>query len=54
LLRLGAAEGDLVNIERAVSHRVDEATEYAKAGALPTADVLEADVWSDGGAAWRN
>jgi len=54
LLRLGVAEGDLVNIERAVSLQVDEATEFAKEGTLPTAEVLETDVWSDGGAAWRN
>jgi len=33
LLRLGVAEGDLVNIQQDVARGVDEATEFAKAGA---------------------
>jgi TPP-dependent pyruvate/acetoin dehydrogenase alpha subunit len=54
LLRLGVAEGDLVNIQQEVARRVDEATEFAKAGARPSLELLMKDVWADGGSAWRN
>jgi hypothetical protein len=33
---------------------VDEATEFAKAGAQPGEHLLLKDVWADGGATWRN
>ena len=35
LLRLGVPEGDLSTIQQDVARRVDEATEFAKGGALP-------------------
>ena len=54
LLRLGVPEGDLSRIEQDVARRVDEATEFAKAGARPDPDVIMTDVWSDGGSSWRN
>ena len=54
LLRLGVAEGDLAGIQQDVARRVDEATEFAKAGARPDLDLVLKDVWADGGAAWRN
>ncbi len=54
LLRLGVAEGDLVNIQQDVARRVDEATEFAKAGTQPSLDLVMKDVWADGGSAWRN
>lgn len=54
LLRLGVPEGDLSQIEQDVARRVDEATEFAKAGARPDPSVMMTDVWSDGGSSWRN
>ena len=54
LLRLGVAEGELVGIQQEVARRVDEATEFAKAGATPDRGLIMTDVWTDGGAAWRN
>jgi pyruvate dehydrogenase E1 component alpha subunit len=54
LLRLGVAEGDLAGIQQGVARRVDEATEFAKAGAPPGLDLVMKDVWADGGSAWRN
>jgi pyruvate dehydrogenase E1 component alpha subunit len=54
LLRLGVPEADLSTIQQDVARRVDEATEFAKDGAVPGADLLMTDVWADGGSAWRN
>jgi len=54
LLRLGVPEGDLSTIQQDVARRVDEATEFAKAGAEPGLEHLMTDVWADGGSAWRN
>ena len=54
LLSEGATEAQLVQIELAVAAEVDRATEEAKAGATPGADLLMKDVWADGGSAWRN
>ncbi len=54
LLRLGADEATLGNIQVEVAAVVDEATEFAKAGVPPGEDVLLTEVWSDGGSAWRN
>ncbi len=48
-------DGDVIEtIDRESLAKVDEATEAAKASPPPTAEVLETDVWADGGAAWRN
>ena len=54
MLGLGVPEGDLAAIQQDVARRVDEATEFAKAGKPPGEEHLMADVWADGGAAWRN
>ena len=54
LLRLGVDEGELSEISQRVTQRVDDATEFAKAGAEPTEESLLSDVWADGGSAWRN
>jgi acetoin:2,6-dichlorophenolindophenol oxidoreductase subunit alpha len=54
LLRLGVPEGDLSTIQQNVASRVDEATEFAKSGAMPGEEHLLTDVWADGGSAWRN
>jgi pyruvate dehydrogenase E1 component alpha subunit len=54
LLRLGVPEADLSTIQQDVARRVDEATEFAKAGHPPGAEHLLTDLWADGGSAWRN
>ena len=54
LIEFGIAEAELTSIEDAVSRAVDEATEAAKASPVPGAEVLETEVWADGGSAWRN
>jgi acetoin:2,6-dichlorophenolindophenol oxidoreductase subunit alpha len=54
LLELGFAEETLKDLESTAMRKVDEATETAKASALPSLDVIAKDVWADGGAAWRN
>jgi pyruvate dehydrogenase E1 component alpha subunit len=54
LLRLGVPEADLSTIQQEVARQVDEATEFAKGGSEPGRDTMMADVWADGGSAWRN
>ena len=54
LLAEGASEEQLVQIEHEVAAEVDRATEEAKAGPTPGADLLMKDVWADGRSAWRN
>ncbi len=54
LLQLGFAEGTLADIESATMRKVDEATATAKASPPPALDLIDKDVWADGGSAWRN
>ena len=54
MLRLGFGEEELVAIQQDVARRVDEATEFAKAGSPPSPELAMTDVWADGGAQWRN
>ena len=54
LVRLGYAEFDLRAIEQDTQRRVDEATEAAKASPAPPLELIEKDVWANGGASWRN
>jgi TPP-dependent pyruvate/acetoin dehydrogenase alpha subunit len=54
LLSAGVAEETLAGIERVAADAVDVATEEAKAGARPSAELLLTDVWADGGSSWRN
>lgn len=54
LLRVGAQEGQLVSINNEVAQQVNDATEFAKAGAEPSADVIFTELWADGGSEWRN
>jgi acetoin:2,6-dichlorophenolindophenol oxidoreductase subunit alpha len=54
LLADGVAEAELVDIEREALAAVDEATEQAKSGPVPSEDLVMKDVWADGGASWRN
>lgn len=54
LVAAGTDPGALDAIERAAAAAVDTATEEAKAGPVPGADLLLKDVWADGSASWRN
>jgi TPP-dependent pyruvate/acetoin dehydrogenase alpha subunit len=54
LLDAGVAEQVLASIEADAARAVDQATEFAKAGAQPGEHLLLKDVWADGGATWRN
>jgi TPP-dependent pyruvate/acetoin dehydrogenase alpha subunit len=54
LLAAGVAESALRDIEAVAVRAVDEATEGAKASPPSPVDVVEQDLWSDGGSAWRN
>jgi acetoin:2,6-dichlorophenolindophenol oxidoreductase subunit alpha len=53
LLAAGVAEARLDEIDAEVATQVDAATEEAKAGGTPPLDLVERDVWADGGASWR-
>jgi TPP-dependent pyruvate/acetoin dehydrogenase alpha subunit len=54
LLELGIGEATLRDIEAVAQRALDEATEAAKVSPPSPVDVVEQDVWSDGGSAWRN
>ncbi len=54
LIEAGASPQTLDDIDEQVRVAVDAATEEAKAGAPPGADLLMKDVWADGSASWRN
>jgi pyruvate dehydrogenase E1 component alpha subunit len=54
LLDQGIAAGVLDDIDAEVRAAVEQATAEAMAGAPPGLDLVERDVWSDGGASWRS
>jgi acetoin:2,6-dichlorophenolindophenol oxidoreductase subunit alpha len=54
LRSLGVGEDQLQSIDDEVAQWVDDATEFAKAGAEPGEGSLLTEVWADGGAGWRN
>ena len=54
LLDQGTKEASLREIESAVQGAVDEATEAARQSPPSGLEVIERDVWADGGASWRN
>lgn len=54
LLRLGVSEARLTSIQQGVAKTVEDATEFAKNGPQPGAEILMTNVWADGGSAWRN
>ena len=53
LFEVGAAEGVLEAIERTAMDAVDAATAEAMASPAPSRDLVERDVYADGGARWR-
>jgi pyruvate dehydrogenase E1 component alpha subunit len=54
LIEHGISESTLRDIEGAVQRTVDEATEAAKESPPSPLDLIEKDVWADGGSSWRN
>jgi acetoin:2,6-dichlorophenolindophenol oxidoreductase subunit alpha len=54
LLEFDVAEAAIAAIEADVTREVDEATETCKVAPMPPAELLTADVYADGGWAWRN
>ncbi len=54
LKQFGIDEERIVGIEIDVKRRVDEATEQCKAAPPPPSELLTADVYANGGFAWRN
>ncbi|MDQ6710124.1 MAG: thiamine pyrophosphate-dependent dehydrogenase E1 component subunit alpha [Candidatus Dormibacteraeota bacterium] len=54
LLAAGVPEDRVKDIEARAQDKVDKATEEARNGAPARVEEIEREVWSDGGAAWRN
>jgi acetoin:2,6-dichlorophenolindophenol oxidoreductase subunit alpha len=54
LRQFGIGAQAIAEIDAGVRRRVDEATEKCKAAPPPPLDILTADVYADGGFAWRN
>ena len=54
LIERGTAQNVIDAIDAEALAKVDRATEEAKAGAPPSVDLLDKNVFADGGAAWRN
>src|SRR5207253_923932 len=54
LLADGIGEADVNEIDTRAQQKVDAATEEARKGAPARVAEIERQVWSDGGAAWRN
>lgn len=54
LLQLGVGEEVLTGIAQQVGAAVQQATDEATDGELPSLDAVFTDVWADGGWTWRN
>jgi TPP-dependent pyruvate/acetoin dehydrogenase alpha subunit len=54
LLGQGFAEADMASVDELADADVETATVEAKASPPPGEELLMADLWADGGAAWRN
>jgi pyruvate dehydrogenase E1 component alpha subunit len=50
----GVPAADLDAIESETAAKVAEAEQFAREAPEPTLDVIETQVWADGGSAWRN
>ncbi len=54
LLAAGLAEPELDRIDEEVKAAVAEGEAFARSGPEPSPEVIETQVWADGGAAWRS
>ena len=54
LLGLDFPESLLLEMERTAQRAVDEATEVARASPPAPLELIDRDVWADGGSSWRN
>ena len=54
LLEFGVAAKTLEAMEGEVLEAIDQATEIARSAPPPSPEMVEADLWAEGGAAWRN
>jgi len=54
LVEFGFDVAEIDAIERKVAAEVEQATAAASASPVPPDALVEADVWADGGASWRN
>jgi TPP-dependent pyruvate/acetoin dehydrogenase alpha subunit len=54
LQQFGIAEQVILKVEEETARMIDSATEACKAAPPPSMDLLTADVYADGGFAWRN
>jgi pyruvate dehydrogenase E1 component alpha subunit len=54
LVEAGVAEQDLDSIDEDTRAKVTEAETIARAAPEPSPDLLETQVWADGGSRWRN
>jgi pyruvate dehydrogenase E1 component alpha subunit len=54
LIEFGFDESVVEGIDAEVLAQVDEATETAKASPEPSIEIVEQEMWADGGSAWRN
>jgi acetoin:2,6-dichlorophenolindophenol oxidoreductase subunit alpha len=54
MLAAGISEAEVKEIESRAQQKVDAATDEARKGAPARVAEIERQVWSDGGAAWRN
>ena len=54
LIEAGVAAADLDEIEAEAHRKVADAESVARAGAEPSPDVIETQLWSDGSSSWRS
>ena len=54
LAEFGISKDVIDGMDAEVLAQVDEATEISKASPAPSLDLIDVDVWADGGTAWRN
>jgi pyruvate dehydrogenase E1 component alpha subunit len=53
-VKLGVSRQVLDDMEAEAMRQVDAATETAKASPPPPLELIDRDVWADGGSSWRN
>ena len=54
LIEFGIDESKIISIENDIKEQVDRATETCKNSPAPSIDLIEKDVWANGGSEWHN